>query len=119
VRAYLDAGEAAGLHLRYVCRTRDPWYRVEEVAPAPLLVGYMARGGVRVFTNRAGAVHLNLLHGVYPRPGTPARLVARLRRYLESPAGQAAALTAARRYARGLIKLEPRDVEDIVIPDDL
>jgi adenine-specific DNA-methyltransferase len=118
VRAYLAAGEAAGLHLRYLCRTRDPWYRVEELAPAPLLVAYMSRATVGVFANRTHAVHLNLLHGVYPRPGTPARLVSRLRRYLTSPPGQQAALSAARRYARGLHKLEPRDLEDITIPDD-
>jgi hypothetical protein len=118
LRAYLAEGEAAGLHRRYLCRSRDPWYRIEEIEPAPLLVGYMARGGVRVFGNRAGAIHLNLLHGIYPRPGTPARAVARLRRYLESPAGQAAAVAAARRYAGGLVKLEPRDVEDIVVPEE-
>ena len=117
VRAYLDEGEAEGLHLRYLCRTRDPWYRVEELAPAPLLVAYMSRAAVRVFPNRS-AIHLNLFHGIYPRQGTPARLVARLRRYLESAPGQSAARAAARRYARGLFKLEPSDLEAIPIPDD-
>jgi adenine-specific DNA-methyltransferase len=116
VERYLAEGEAMGLPARYLCRTRDPWYRVEEVAPAPLLLGYMARSGIRVVDNRAGAVHLNLLHGIYPRPGTPRRLVAELRRYLESPAGQEAARASARRYAGGLMKLEPRDVERICVP---
>lgn len=117
VERYLAEGQALGLDARYLCRTRDPWYRVEAVAPAPLLLGYMARTGIRVVDNRRrGAVHLNLFHGIYPRPETPVRLVVALRDYLQSPAGQAAARAAARRYAGGLMKLEPRDVERIRVP---
>lgn len=115
---YLAAGEAQNLHRRYLCRTREPWYRVEAVAPAPLLVAYMARDRIRVVRNRARAVHLNLFHGIYPRPGTPARMVTELARWLESPAGQAAVRAAARRYASGLIKLEPRDLEAVPLPAD-
>lgn len=117
VDRYLAEGEALGLDARYLCRTRTPWYRVEELAPAPLLLGYMARTGICVVDNRRRrAVHLNLLHGIYPRPGTPARMVDALRRYLESPEGQAAARASARRYAGGLLKLEPRDAERIAVP---
>src|SRR5262249_37768615 len=44
VRAYLGGGERAGVADGYLCRTRTPWWRVEDVPAAPILVGYMARG---------------------------------------------------------------------------
>jgi adenine-specific DNA-methyltransferase len=115
---YLAEGEARGLDRRYLCSARRPWYRVERVEPAPLLVAYMARGHVRVVRNRDGAVHLNLFHGIYPRPGSE-RLVARLARWLAAPAGQAAVRAAARRYASGLLKLEPRDLASVPLPPEL
>jgi tRNA1(Val) A37 N6-methylase TrmN6 len=118
VRAYLRAGEADGVAERYLCRTRDPWWRVEDVAPAPILVAYMARGRVAIVEND-GAVHLNLFHGIYPREGTPPALVRALGRWLASPAGQAALLGRARTYAGGLRKLEPRDLLAVPLPDDL
>ncbi len=118
VRAYLRLGEEAGVPERYLCRTRDPWWRVEEVAPAPILVGYMARARVAVLEND-GAVHLNLFHGIYPREGTPPALVGALGRWLASPAGQRALLGGARTYAGGLYKLEPRDLLAVPLPDTL
>lgn len=114
--AYLAAGEARGVHLGYLCRTRRPWWRLERVVPAPLLVGYMARGAPRCLRNDGGAIHLNLLHGVYPRAGTPAAAVDRLHAFLTSAAGAAALRAAARTYAGGLRKLEPRDLEAVELP---
>jgi hypothetical protein len=116
VRAYLGGGEAQGLDQRYLCRTRRPWYRLERVTPAPLLVGYMARGALTVVRNHDAALHLNLLHGVYPRPGTPPALVDALADFLRSERGLAAARAASRTYAGGLHKLEPRDLEAVRVP---
>ncbi len=116
--AFILRGEADGLHLRTVCRTRSPWYSVERFEPAPLLVGYLARGAPLVVDNRTRALHLNLFHGIWPRAGTPLRLVRTLAAYLRSPAGARALDAAARTYAGGLRKLEPSDLASLPLPHE-
>jgi adenine-specific DNA-methyltransferase len=52
-RSYLRDGEERGLHLRYKCRIRDPWYRVPVVQPGSLLLSKRSHKYPRLVLNSA------------------------------------------------------------------
>ena len=53
VREYLAKGEAQGLHERYKCRTRSPWYRVPYIKRGRLMLPKRAHRHHRLMLNRA------------------------------------------------------------------
>ena len=53
-RSYLDDGERQGLHERYKCRTREPWYRVPGITTGALLLSKRCHHHPRVVVNEAG-----------------------------------------------------------------
>lgn len=115
VERFLAWARRRGADLPYVARHRSPWWAVRLLPPAPILVTYMARRPPAFVRNRAGARHLNIAHGLYPRqPMSPAELEA-LTAALRAAADQA----AGRTYAGGLMKLEPREIERLRIRLDL
>jgi hypothetical protein len=72
----------------------------------------MARRTPAFVRNLAGARHLNIAHGLYPRvPLPPARLDA-LAAYLRA----SVSLGQGRTYAGGLTKFEPREMERLPVP---
>jgi hypothetical protein len=83
--------------------------------PAPILATYMARRPPAFTRNLAGARHINIAHGLYPRVDLPddavERLLAALRRSVTVHDG--------RTYAGGLTKFEPREMERLPVPDPL
>ncbi len=71
-RAYVAAGEAAGVHRRPTCAGRTPWWSVGPGrAPAPIL--YPAKLGARAFAvlNEGGLLEDKKWHALFPR-GVPA-----------------------------------------------
>ena len=112
VTRFLAAAEAAGAAGSYIARHRTPWWRVRLRAPAPILATYMARRPPTFVRNLAGARHVNIAHGLYPREPMPAAALDRLAAYLRrsvSP-GQ------GRTYAGGLTKFEPGEMERLPVP---
>jgi len=107
VERFLAWARRRGADRPYVARHRSPWWAVRLLPPAPILVTYMARRPPAFVRNPAGARHLNIAHGLYPRqPMTPDALDA-LAVALRAAAGSA----TGRTYAGGLLKLEPREIE--------
>ncbi len=115
-RAYIAAGEIAGVDQAYKCRVRKPWWRVPLVAPADLLLTYMNADTPRLTTNSAGARHLNSVHGVYLRP----ELRDLGRELLPIASLNSATLFGAelvgRSYGGGILKLEPREADQWAMP---
>ncbi|BBX36960.1 hypothetical protein MMAG44476_09517 [Mycolicibacterium mageritense DSM 44476 = CIP 104973] len=113
---YVDAGHAAGVHLAYKCRVRTPWYQVPLVPPADLLLTCMNADTPRLVTNRAGAHHLNSVHGVYLRDG----LTTAGRDLLALAALNSVTLLHAemvgRSYGGGILKIEPREADRWLVP---
>jgi adenine-specific DNA-methyltransferase len=108
VERFLAWARARGADRPYVARHRSPWWSVRLLPAAPILVTYMARQPPAFVRNRAGARHLNIAHGIYPRdPATTGAALDGLCAALRAAAGQA----AGRTYAGGLMKLEPREIE--------
>lgn len=115
-RRYVEAGQAAGVHLAYKCRVRTPWYRVPLLAPADLLLTCMNADTPRLVANRAHAHHLNSVHGVYLRAETAALG----RDLLPLAALNSATLLHAemvgRAYGGGVLKIEPREADRWLVP---
>lgn len=113
VERFIRAARRAGAHDGYIARTRRAWWSVGLRGPAPILATYMARRPPAFTRNLAGARHINIAHGLYPRlemaEPVIARLVESLRRTVSVHDG--------RTYAGGLTKFEPREMERLAVPD--
>jgi adenine-specific DNA-methyltransferase len=114
--AYIEAGEAANVHKAYKCRVRSPWWRVPLVEPADVLLTYMNADTPRLCSNKAGVHHLNSVHGLYLKPG----MVRTGMDFLPIAALNSMTLlgaeTVGRAYGGGMLKLEPREADELPVP---
>lgn len=115
-RAYIAAGHTAGVDEAYKCRVRSPWWRVPLVPPADLLLTYMNADTPRLCTNRKRAHHLNSVHGLYLRAehralGTELLSLASL-----TSMTLLGAETVGRAYGGGMLKLEPKEADQLPVP---
>lgn len=113
VAAYLRRGRRLGVHLGYKTAARRRWYEVVVDAPPDIFMSYMSHDFVRVSLNSAGAGSTNLVHQLRVRNATDARaLVAAL----HSSVAQLSAEVRGRTYGGGVLKLEPSDVQHLLVP---
>ena len=113
---YIEHGERQGYHLRYLTRTRRPWYRLEQRTVPQLLLAVFGRGGFRAVLNRSQAVNLTSFHAFYARPEYK-HMVGILWLYLQTPLAHGAFERQQRAYGDGLKKLEPGDWNKLLVPD--
>ena len=69
LRNYIDYGAALGVAEAY-CQVRTPWWRPPLVG-VDLFFTYMSHRYPRLVANHAGVRHLNSMHGLRLRDGTP------------------------------------------------
>lgn len=117
VASLLEEGIKEGIHERYLCKARSPWYVLEKIVPPDLLIGPMGKEGFRIVINSAGAIPTNTLYGMRMRrhDGTGAD-VNRLAEWLAGSSGQDALRMRARRHGDGLLKLEPGSLATVHVP---
>lgn len=113
VLSYIKHGEELGLPLRFNCRTRSPWYGVEQVPPPDFFITYMSRDRARFIRNEVGARCLTSLLNLWSRPGVD---VERLRIVLDDPINSKLLREFGRTYGGGLGKIEPGDVARLPVP---
>jgi hypothetical protein len=121
---YLEQGMAKGIHERYLCRHRAPWYCQESRLPSPFLCTYMGRPSAksetpfRFILNHSQATAANVYLMLYPKP----RLAGLLRDTPGLPKAIWEALSSltsecligsGRTYGGGLHKLEPTELANI------
>lgn len=118
---YLQKGRQAGLHERYLCRSRPRWYDQEKREPAPIVCTYLGRSDgktgrpFRFIRNRSGATVANSYLALYPTPALEKRMAAdpnlldRLWEQLNAIDPQTL-LGEGRVYGGGLHKLEPKEL---------
>lgn len=112
VARFLRHAGKAGVASGYIARTRRAWWSVGLRSSAPILATYMARRPPAFVLNLAGARHLNIAHGLYPRQPLAVGVLNNLARYLS----RAVSVSDGRTYAGGLTKFEPREMERIIVP---
>ena len=118
VRQYLEEGEKRGLPNKTLIKTRKPWYRMERRKVPPILFAYLGRRSARFIRNRANAVPLTCLLCVYPKHSSP-EFIENLWKVLSHPETVANLKKVGKSYGGGAIKVEPRSLERLPLPDDL
>jgi hypothetical protein len=112
MQKFLDWAKSQGAHEGYIASHRRPWWSVRLREPAPILCTYMARRPPAFVRNLAGARHVNIAHGLYPRDHLADDMAAAIVAWLRVNV----AVEAGRTYAGGLTKFEPGEIERICIP---
>jgi adenine-specific DNA methylase len=105
-RAYLASGEQRGLHDRYKCRIRSPWYRVPSVWASPVAMLKRAHHFPRLLLNRARALTTDTAYRVTPRRVSATALVAG---FVNSLTLLSAELEG-RHYGGGVLELVPSEI---------
>jgi len=112
VDRFLEHAKLLGADSGYIAKNRRAWWSVGLHSPAPILATYMARRAPAFVRNLAGARHINIAHGLYPRDPLPPIMLDRLVHFLSS----GVSLKEGRTYAGGLTKFEPKEMERILVP---
>ncbi|MBI4514473.1 MAG: helix-turn-helix domain-containing protein [Deltaproteobacteria bacterium] len=113
-RTYLAEGERQGLPARATCRRRPLWYALPRPAQPAALLPYLCPRLPRMLVNEAEVTHVNALHSVQPRPGITVAAVAS---GFLSTASLLGCELLGRHYGNGVLKLEPAEVENLLVPD--
>lgn len=120
VAAVLRRGRRLGLHERYLCRQRKPWFFLEEMAvPDAFVSPLITAHGLRLMWNDVGAMPSNSLYGLFLRDGVDVEIGASVIVWLRSEAGVAVLRDHGRQFAGGSIKLEPRELRTLPVPREV
>lgn len=118
LREYIEHGEKLGLHKRALISTRRPWYKMEKRTPPPFLFAYLGRRNARFIKNEASVIPLTGFLCVYPKKDTAEYLEA-LWRVLSDFRTVKNLELVGKSYGSGAIKVEPRALANLPIPDDV
>lgn len=116
LRSYLKHGERLGLPKRPLISTRKPWFKMEQREVPPILFAYLGRRNTRFILNEAGILPLTGFLCVYPHSEN-ARDAELLWQALNHPATLENLRFVGKSYGEEAIKVEPRGLEDLVIPN--
>ncbi len=118
VHEYFQNGEKTGLPEKTLIKTRKPWYRMEIRRVPPILFAYLGRRNARFIRNYAGVVPLTCLLCVYPKSDDPL-FVEKLWAVLSHPDTVSNLRKVGKSYGGDAVKVEPRALERLPLPDDL
>ncbi|MCB9742798.1 MAG: SAM-dependent methyltransferase [Alphaproteobacteria bacterium] len=113
-RAWIAEGEAEGLHRRYKCRVRSPWYQVPVVEPGALLLTKRAHQHHRLLRNAAGLLSTDTIYQGRMRPpweGQADALVASFHSSLSLLSVE----VEGRSYGGGVIELVPSEIAQVQV----
>ncbi len=110
----VEQGESLGLHRRFKCRVRDPWWRVPGIRIPDIFIPYMIGKKPVSSVNRARAAYTNTLHGmkVGSRMNPESISVSML-----SSLSLLSMELVGRSYGGGLLKLEPSEASAVSLAD--
>ena len=116
VDRYIQIGEESGYQLRYLTRSRKPWYSVEKRVPRSIWVSVFGREGVRFVWNESDCITLTCFH-VFRPSSAGEKYLPLLFLYLNSTIGRNFLELEKREYGDGLEKYEPNDINKTLAPD--
>jgi hypothetical protein len=111
-RRYIQSGEAQGLHRRYKCRIRTPWYNVPSVYAAPVAMLKRSHHFPRLILNSAKALTTDTAYRILPQKGRASDLVFG---FVNSLTALSAELEG-RHYGGGVLELVPSEIERLLVP---
>lgn len=114
-KAYVQRGVDLGYAERYKCRVRSPWFRVPGVSTPDAFLTYMSDVVPRLCLNRAQVVSSNTLLNVR-LPGIPPMLRKAFVVAFYNSATLLSCERIGRSYGGGVLKLEPREADRILVP---
>lgn len=118
VRTYLEQGQRAGLIHRPLIASRKPWYKMEVRKPPEFLFAYLGRRNARFVRNLVGVVPLTGFLCVYSRRKDPV-FIEKLWCLLRDERTLANLRLVGKSYGGGCIKVEPRALEMLPLPDEV
>lgn len=118
LQQYLKKGEEAKIPACTLIATRNPWYRMERRTAPPFFFAYLGRRAVRFIRNQTEAVPLTCLLCVYPFDSSAENLE-RLWQVFSDPRTSANLRLVGKSYGDGALKVEPRSLQQLQIPDDV
>ncbi|MEW6181422.1 MAG: N-6 DNA methylase [Chloroflexota bacterium] len=118
LKRYLHEGEQLGLPKRPLITQRKPWFKMEVRTPPPFLFAYLGRRNLRFIRNTARVVPLTGFLCVYPKVNDEEEME-KIWKILNHPDVMANLSKIGKTYGGGAIKVEPRLLEKLPIPDDL
>lgn len=121
---YIKDGEKKKMNSGHNCQKRSPWYMCEKRKPAPIYMTYMGRNNANAFRfilNESDAIVTNSYLMLYPKANYAHCFMSRktvetvweiLNRIPKSRLAE-----CGRCYGGGLLKIEPKELEALVVPE--
>ncbi|TGJ98903.1 methyltransferase domain-containing protein [Leptospira langatensis] len=116
INLYLEEGVKRGVPTRFLPSKRKPWHSQENRRPCKILATSFHRQEVRFVFNQSPAVHLTCFHGFSSKPEY-SHFEEFLFAYLITPHVRKELESRTREYAQGLRKVEPGDLNSLIVPD--
>ena len=116
-KQYIRYGESVGYQNGYITRNRTPWYKMENRAPAPIMLNVFSRNGYKVVRNLTSVQSLTNYHCFYPNLFGMQRIET-LFLYLLSEVGHRILSSSMRKYGNQLDKFEPNDLNQAYVPSE-
>lgn len=120
LRDYVAFGESEPnrYNLRHLCETRPVWFDLtQEVFYPDLVIGQSTKKEFRFVHVGGQATLVNNLYGMQWKPDVPEELRSEVLLWLRGDGGQAAITARARTQGVGLLKIEPRALLDVPLPE--
>jgi len=118
IQHYIIKGEELGLPEKPLISQRRPWYKMESRVAPPILFAYLGRRNSRFIRNFAGVVPLTCFLCVYPHRND-LHYIESLWPILNHPDTLANLPLIGKSYGSGAIKVEPRALEKLPIPEHM
>ncbi|MGA9350893.1 MAG: N-6 DNA methylase [Anaerolineae bacterium] len=118
LKEYLKKGEALGLPQKPLISQRKPWYKTETRIAPPFLFAYLGRRNSRFIRNTARIIPLTGFLCVYPKSDDK-EYIDHLWKILNHPDTVANLAMIGKSYGDGAIKVEPRSLEKLPIPENV
>jgi adenine-specific DNA methylase len=113
-RQYIESGERRGLHERFKCRIREPWYRVPNLRRGELLLSKRSHHFPRVIVNEAEVFTTDTIYrGRMRDPGASAPALAAA---FHNSLTLLTAELEGRSFGGGVLELVPSEIARLAVP---
>jgi len=117
LNCYLEHGIAQGVHQRFKCKQRTPWFAVPLSERPSCFLTYMSYRIPRLIVNDTLLSAPNRLHYISFRAPVTSMAIRRFAFAFANPLTLATCEIAGRAYGGGVLKLEPSDCANVLVPD--